>query len=337
MNVDALLRRNRWLSFDDSWSVTDVVAAFEKAHVSPHDVVIDPFIGCGTTALVAASRGITIHGGDLSPLAVFVTQMKCAPMHYWDVQQLQIIFQQYTWSMLAHAIHQRTLHMLVPTDLVIPVVQCFVVATCRSGWQLEDEMPQAHFQSIVQQCITEITDDIASQQTCTNTGVVYCDDFRQCLAYITHRTPTVMITSPPFFGSRASRLRMLFDTVLPPYIQESKKRTLYSEMCATQEVSAEIVARYMVGIESLYQCHQVCEYILFLCDVVELAVKAHCRAMVLEMGPKFVENRWIHFEEIVNDILHQRGFVVASVDEVLHTSEPVFRIHAHTRSDYASA
>lgn len=337
MKENALLQRNRWLSFDDSWSVQNVADAFDVAHITNHDVVIDPFIGCGTTALVALSRGVAIYGGDLSALAVCVTQMKCAQLDTWDVEQIRVIFQQYTWSILAHAIHQRMLHTLVPVQLVIPVLGCFVVATYCTGWQLDGEIPTSQFHQQISKLCTYIEDDSVQQQAYESTCAVFCDDFRHLLEYIPPIASGVMITSPPFFGSQAHRLRTVFDTVLKPYLPVQAKQSPSLGFHGTQELSAEMVARHMVGIEILPEYDQVYAYILFLCDVVEFAVQTKCRAVVMEMGPKLVHNRWIHFEQIVSEILQQRGFVVASVDKVLHTSEPVFRIHAHTRSDYASA
>ena len=332
MEENALLQRNRWLSFDDSWSVQNVADAFNVAHIANHDVVIDPFIGCGTTALVALSRGVTIYGGDLSALAVFVTQMKCAQIDSWDAEQIRAIFQQYTWSELAQAIHQRMLLTLVPAPLVIPVLRCFVVATYRTGWQLDGDIPAHQFNHQMSQLCTYIEDDIAQQQSYEGTCAVFCDDFRNLLEYMPPIASGVMITSPPFYGSQAHRLRTVFDTVLKPYLPVQAKQSPTFGFHGIQELSAEMVARHMVGVETLPEYNQVHAYILFLYDVVEFAVHAKCRAVVIEMGPKLVQNRWIYFEQIVSEILQQRGFVVACVDEVHHTTERIFRIYAHTRS-----
>lgn len=55
----------------------------------PGDLVVDPFVGGGTTLVEARATGRIGIGTDLSPLAVFVTETKARPMQASDYDFLQ--------------------------------------------------------------------------------------------------------------------------------------------------------------------------------------------------------------------------------------------------------
>ena len=57
------------------FSPTFVRAAIE-AFTAPGDLVLDPFLGGGTTAVEALALGRSVIGTDISSLAVFVAQVK---------------------------------------------------------------------------------------------------------------------------------------------------------------------------------------------------------------------------------------------------------------------
>lgn len=57
--------------------VPDVPAAAISLLSRPGDVVLDPFCGCGTTALEAVRAGRGFIAGDVNPLAVRITEGKC--------------------------------------------------------------------------------------------------------------------------------------------------------------------------------------------------------------------------------------------------------------------
>ncbi|MEM4271992.1 MAG: hypothetical protein QXH30_00200 [Candidatus Bilamarchaeaceae archaeon] len=50
------------------------------------DSVFDPFVGVGTTLLASKERGIRSIGIDVSPLAVFVSRVKCADYSLQDIE-----------------------------------------------------------------------------------------------------------------------------------------------------------------------------------------------------------------------------------------------------------
>jgi addiction module HigA family antidote len=57
------------------------------------DVVLDPFVGGGTTLIEARLAGRHAFGADISPLAVFVTSVKCIPMSEDDLLAVERWFE----------------------------------------------------------------------------------------------------------------------------------------------------------------------------------------------------------------------------------------------------
>ncbi len=71
---------HRWFWFPHSFSpqlVDEVLQAFPLPNGGR---VLDPFVGAGTTVLRAAQSGYSATGVDLSPLSLFVSQVKVAPL-----------------------------------------------------------------------------------------------------------------------------------------------------------------------------------------------------------------------------------------------------------------
>ncbi len=58
----------------------ELVSAAVDAFTAPGDVVLDPFVGGGTSAVESLSRGRRFVGFDINPLAVFLTQVKTEPL-----------------------------------------------------------------------------------------------------------------------------------------------------------------------------------------------------------------------------------------------------------------
>ncbi len=71
---------HRWFWFPHSFSpqlVDEILQAFPLPNGGR---ILDPFVGAGTTVLRAAQSGYSAAGVDLSPLSLFVSQVKVAPL-----------------------------------------------------------------------------------------------------------------------------------------------------------------------------------------------------------------------------------------------------------------
>lgn len=67
---------HRWFYFPHSYSPQLVDLLLDEWHLPPDAVVVDPFVGAGTTVVAAARRGLDAIGTDVSPLSIFVSQAK---------------------------------------------------------------------------------------------------------------------------------------------------------------------------------------------------------------------------------------------------------------------
>ena len=69
---------HRWYLFPHSFTDDLVHALIDEWGLNDQDKILDPFVGAGTTLLVAKEMGIPSNGYDLSPLAVLASNTKTA-------------------------------------------------------------------------------------------------------------------------------------------------------------------------------------------------------------------------------------------------------------------
>jgi site-specific DNA-methyltransferase (cytosine-N4-specific) len=88
---------HRWYVFPHSFTSELVDALINEWNLDEEDHILDPFTGAGTTVLAAKDKGISATGYDLSPLAVFASQVKIASYdparlrNLWDHLRLRMI------------------------------------------------------------------------------------------------------------------------------------------------------------------------------------------------------------------------------------------------------
>lgn len=79
-------RLNRVASFDYSWSIYRAAHLLSAVELLDSDVLVDPFVGCGTTAVLAGHLGLNSVSCDICPLAAFTSQCKIKLMTgKWNV------------------------------------------------------------------------------------------------------------------------------------------------------------------------------------------------------------------------------------------------------------
>lgn len=69
---------HRWFVFPHSYSAALVEKIIEAWGLTREDRILDPFVGAGTTLVVAKDHGIPAIGLDTSPLSVLVSRVKTA-------------------------------------------------------------------------------------------------------------------------------------------------------------------------------------------------------------------------------------------------------------------
>jgi hypothetical protein len=67
---------HNWLVFPHSYSHKLIEILIEKYQLNSNDTILDPFCGAGTTLLAAKNHGIEAKWYDISPFAVFISNVK---------------------------------------------------------------------------------------------------------------------------------------------------------------------------------------------------------------------------------------------------------------------
>ena len=65
-----------WFKYKEGFSRELVARLFKEFGLQEHDIVLDPFAGCGTTLLAAREFGLEGVGIDILPTSIFVTKAK---------------------------------------------------------------------------------------------------------------------------------------------------------------------------------------------------------------------------------------------------------------------
>lgn len=73
---------HRWLKYKEGFSAELVNAFLDEMEAEPGDLIMDPFMGSGTTALVCCMRGIDSVGFDVMPLSGVSLRAKMAVLDY---------------------------------------------------------------------------------------------------------------------------------------------------------------------------------------------------------------------------------------------------------------
>lgn len=79
---------HRWYRYNQGFSSELVLSLLDELGIGKQTVVLDPFVGCGTTSLVCRERGIPSVGIEISPLMVWVAKTKTRNWRVTELRQL---------------------------------------------------------------------------------------------------------------------------------------------------------------------------------------------------------------------------------------------------------
>ena len=85
---------HRWLKYKEGFSADLVENLIDELNIPTGGVVMDPFLGSGTTALVCKMNGINSIGFDVLPMTKISIKAKDALMMY-DVMELRKIYEDF--------------------------------------------------------------------------------------------------------------------------------------------------------------------------------------------------------------------------------------------------
>jgi hypothetical protein len=79
-------KRYGWLRLTPAYSVHLVAELLDGASLDDDAIVLDPYCGTGTTALVCAERGIACHTSDINPFLLWLARAKTRPYGEHDLR-----------------------------------------------------------------------------------------------------------------------------------------------------------------------------------------------------------------------------------------------------------
>lgn len=99
---------HRWFEYPAGYSYKLVEAMIRKYKLGPDSLIVDPFLGSGTTTLAASSAGITSIGVEAHKFVAWVAKTKCST---WNDRQL---LQEYNQLLETLACNKRTNNVEYP-------------------------------------------------------------------------------------------------------------------------------------------------------------------------------------------------------------------------------
>lgn len=93
--------RHRWFPYKEGFSPSFVADFLTKSQSASTGIILDPFAGSGTTALVAGELGLKGLGLDVSPLTTFVAKTKASVLDRGELSLLNNAITDYELSALS--------------------------------------------------------------------------------------------------------------------------------------------------------------------------------------------------------------------------------------------
>jgi hypothetical protein len=145
--------RHGWLRLTPAYSVQLVEELV--AQCGKEDVVLDPFCGTGTTALVCAQAGIPCHTVDINPFLVWLTNAKCAlythqSMSFKQRQALPTLFEMSADERLRATFHRIAAEVLRSAGE--PVAASSTQAFLGDSRQLARILPPGRYTTVITSC-----------------------------------------------------------------------------------------------------------------------------------------------------------------------------------------
>ena len=106
---------HRWLKYKEGFSAELVRLLIKEFNIKPGDVVLDPFMGSGTTALVACMQGINSMGFDILPMTKYSISAKMAAYRY-DITELKKLLREIENLQMPDGYNKHTSYLSITTD-----------------------------------------------------------------------------------------------------------------------------------------------------------------------------------------------------------------------------
>jgi hypothetical protein len=310
---------HRWLRFPDSWDVPTVQRAFDLIGVRRSDVIYDPFVGCGTTPVAAAARGMRTVSMDRSALSVLATVVKLYPPDPGMLDSVAEKLRSCPCNIMIRKLQVRRLRRgaasPVQRALVFALVAGWFRARERAPWDATSAMTEEHAEDAehaiaapdarwLEESLRVVEEMRADQPPAGSRAiqhVVRCREFSNDvtkLPGLTGQNSIVMVTSPPLptrhIDLDRQRLdRMIHTTV--PRLRIFDRHDHHTESLAAVEMRR--VATYERFVESLLAHAQ----------------RLQCTAIAVEMSTRLAP-QGVPCDELLLQKLPDYGFKLLDVD-----------------------
>ncbi len=114
-----------WLKYKEGFSATLVNLLLDEMGAVPGDLVMDPFMGSGTTALVCKMRGINSIGYDIMPISNVSLKAKAACISY-DIDELKRMLAELRLLELPAEYRKKTPYVTITQDAYPEETQRFL-------------------------------------------------------------------------------------------------------------------------------------------------------------------------------------------------------------------
>lgn len=107
-----------WLKYKEGFSADLVNIILDDMGAIPGDLVMDPFMGSGTTALVCQMRGINSVGFDIMPISAVSIKAKANVMRY-KISEIETLLSEFTQLVMPEDYDKTTAYVTI-TDTAYP-------------------------------------------------------------------------------------------------------------------------------------------------------------------------------------------------------------------------
>ena len=101
-----------WLKYREGFSANLVNTLLDEMKIIPGNIVMDPFMGSGTTALVCQMRGIHSIGYDIMPISKIAIAAKSNIMMY-DIEELKMMINEFHQLTMPEYYSQKTPYITI--------------------------------------------------------------------------------------------------------------------------------------------------------------------------------------------------------------------------------
>jgi len=254
--------RHRWFVFPHSYSDELVNAILHEWQLPPGAHILDPFVGAGTTMVVARERGFSATGFDLSPLAVLVSNVKSKDYaasqirdsladvirqvknsnttNDWESERLKKAFSENERRVFGRLKKAILLQQPQISDFfmvaLLQIVKSFSRAVADGGWfrWVEKDDRSADVVPYFEQQVTLMVDDIGTSPPLREGQVLIAEEADSRYLDLEKGVFDGLVTSPPYANrhdySRIFHIELLLLGKREPDVSNLRRRSLRSHV-----------------------------------------------------------------------------------------------------------